>query len=248
MSHDLRRKRFAMSSSSPSQPVPPTESAVRVVELTKAYGPASAPVRALRGISTEIRRGERIALLGKSGSGKSTLLNILAGLDRPSSGAVWIDGRDLSRMSGNELAQYRLVMVCIIFQAYHLIPSRTAQQNVELPMMFAGVPPGQRRDAARRALEAVGLGHRLNHRPGELSGGESQRVAIARALVNQPQILLADEPTGNLDTVTAKEIIALLTAYLEEHGTTFILVTHDDELARRCAHRIRWLQDGLLVS
>jgi ABC-type lipoprotein export system ATPase subunit len=228
-----------------------SQTVVRAVEVVKSYGPPSAAVHALRGVSAEIRQGERIALLGKSGSGKSTLLNLLGGLDRPTSGQVWlgdVDGRDLARMSAADLANYRLRSVGMIFQAYNLVPSRTALQNVELPMVFAGIPPRQRQKAARTALEAVGLAQRLHHRPSELSGGEHQRVAIARALINEPALLLADEPTGNLDTATAAEVMAILTEYLRDHGTTLILVTHDGDLARRCADRILRLRDGRLVS
>jgi ABC-type lipoprotein export system ATPase subunit len=227
---------------------PAADAVVRVLDVVKTYGTHPPLVHALRSVSTAIRQGERIALLGKSGSGKSTLLNILGGLDRPTSGRIWVSGRDLSEMSAGELARYRLATVGMIFQAYNLIPSRTAQENVELPMIFAGVPPNERRAAARRSLEEVGLGHRLDHRPSELSGGECQRVAIARALVNRPKILLADEPTGNLDTATTDEVVALLTTYLQTQGTTLVLVTHDADLARRCANRILRMQDGQLVD
>jgi ABC-type lipoprotein export system ATPase subunit len=221
---------------------------VRAVEVVKCYGTAATAVHALRGASLTIRRGEKVGLLGKSGSGKSTLLNLLGGLDQPTSGSLEVDGHDLSRMSANELARYRLLTVGMIFQSYNLIPSRTALQNVELPMIFGGRSPRQRRDAACRALEAVGLGQRLHHRPSELSGGEQQRVAIARALVNQPEILLADEPTGNLDSDTANEIIDVLNAHLRDHRTTLLMVTHDEELARRCADRILRMKDGQVVS
>jgi predicted ABC-type transport system involved in lysophospholipase L1 biosynthesis ATPase subunit len=227
---------------------PPDETAVRAINVAKSYGTAATVVHALRGVSLEVRRGEHVALLGKSGSGKSTLLHILAGLDQPTSGEVWLAGRELSRMTPGDLARYRLKKVGMIFQAFNLILSRSAWQNVELPMIFAGVPPRQRREAAREALKAVGLGARLDHRPTELSGGEQQRVAIARALVNRPQILLADEPTGNLDSDTAAVILELLTAHLREHGTTFILVTHDEDLAHRCAERIFRMKDGTMVN
>jgi predicted ABC-type transport system involved in lysophospholipase L1 biosynthesis ATPase subunit len=219
---------------------------VRVVEVTKSYGPPSALVQALRGVSLEVRRGEKVALLGKSGSGKSTLLNLLGGLDRPTAGRVEVAGRDLGRLSGDELARHRLTTVGMIFQSFNLVPSRTALQNVELPLLFAGAAPAARRKAAARALEAVGLGRRLHHRPAELSGGEGQRVAIARALVNSPQVLLADEPTGNLDSATAGEVLEVLMAHLRAHGTTLLLVTHDEELARRHADRVVWLKDGHL--
>jgi predicted ABC-type transport system involved in lysophospholipase L1 biosynthesis ATPase subunit len=218
------------------------------VDLSKSYGNAASLVHALRGVSLAVRRGERIALLGKSGCGKSTLLHILGGLDRPTTGAVWLAGRELARMTPGDMARYRLKKVGMIFQAFNLIPSRTAWQNVELPMIFAGAPPRARRADARQALEEVGLGHRLNHRPTELSGGEQQRVAIARALVNSPQILLADEPTGNLDSETAATILDLLLAHLRSHRTTLVLVTHDEDLARRCADRIVQMKDGQLLA
>ena len=222
--------------------------AVRADEVVKSYGSATSAVVALRGVSLDVRRGERVALLGKSGSGKSTLLNLIGGLDRPTSGRIEVGGADLARMTGDQLALHRLTTVGMIFQAYNLIPSRTALENVELPMVLAGVVPAERRAAATAALEAVGLGARLGHRPMELSGGEHQRVAIARALVNHPEILLADEPTGNLDSATAGEIMALLLNHLEREGTTLIMVTHDEELARQAADRIVRLKDGQILS
>lgn len=222
--------------------------AIRTVDLSRFYGPSSAIVHALRGVSIEIGCGERVALLGKSGSGKSTLLNLLGGLDRPTSGQVLVDGLDLARLSARHLARYRLITVGMIFQSFNLIPNRTALQNVELPLVLAGVSRARRRSVAAAALEAVGLGNRLHHRPSELSGGECQRAAIARSLVNNPRILLADEPTGNLDSVTAAEVIAVLNDHLNRLGATLLLVTHDEELAGRCAARILRLQDGHLVS
>jgi ABC-type lipoprotein export system ATPase subunit len=221
--------------------------AVRATDVVRSYGAASAPVLALRGVSLAIRRGERVACLGKSGSGKSTLMNLLGGLDRPSAGTIWAAGCDLARLSANELAQYRLARVGMIFQAYNLVPSRTALQNVELPLIFAGRPPRERRRSAQNALEAVGLGQRLGQRPNELSGGEQQRVAIARALVNQPDLLLADEPTGNLDTETAREVAGLLLDHCRRYGTTLFLVTHDEELARQCAQRVLHMRDGQII-
>ena len=229
-----------------SQSLPDNEVLVRAVALTRSYGPAGAAVHALRGVSLEVKRGERVALLGKSGSGKSTLLNVLGGLDRPTSGNVAVGGWDLSAMRADELARYRLATVGMIFQSFNLIGSRTALQNVELPMLFAAVPPARRRAAAAAALGAVGLGQRLHHRPNELSGGEMQRVAIARALVNDPVLVLADEPTGNLDSATAAEIMDLLGGPLSRRGATLVLVTHEEDLARRCADRIVWLKDGQL--
>jgi predicted ABC-type transport system involved in lysophospholipase L1 biosynthesis ATPase subunit len=236
-----------MTAAVPPLPADP-DALVRTVDLTKTYGRPTAPVQALRGVSLQIRRGERVALLGKSGSGKSTLLNLLGGLDRPSAGTIEVAGRDLARLRPRELARHRLTTVGMIFQSFNLIPSRTAMDNVVLPLVFAGRAPRERSATARRALVAVGLGDRLDHRPGELSGGEQQRVAVARALVNNPEVLLADEPTGNLDSATSAEILALLTEHVRAHGTTLILVTHDEELARRCTDRIVRLQDGRLLA
>jgi ABC-type lipoprotein export system ATPase subunit len=222
--------------------------AVRVEDVTKIYGAPRAGVSALCGVSLEVRRGERVALLGKSGSGKSTLLNLIGGLDRPTSGRIEAGGKDLAAMTGNELASFRLTTVGMIFQAYNLIISRTALENVELPMILAGRDRTDRRRAARESLEAVGLGQRVGHRPYELSGGELQRVAIARALVNRPLVLLADEPTGNLDSATSGEVVALLLDEVSRAGTTLIMVTHDEELARNTADRIVFLKDGRVVA
>jgi ABC-type lipoprotein export system ATPase subunit len=222
--------------------------AARTVNLTKAYGKADAAVYALRDVSLEIRRGERVALLGKSGSGKSTLLNLLGGVDRPTAGNLEVAGRELDRLSSRGLARFRSAAVGLIFQSFNLVPSRSALQNVELPMIFAGLSRMNRRIEARRALEAVGLAERLDHRPAQLSGGENQRVAIARALVNRPEVLLADEPTGNLDSATAREVMALITDHLQKSGATLILVTHDEELAATCTDRVVRLKDGRLTS
>ena len=210
----------------------PSSPAVRVTELVKEWASGPTQVAALRGVSLEIRRGERVALLGKSGSGKSTLLNLLGGLDRPTAGSIQVHGRELAdarqRPGPLPFADYRHGLPVVSSDRLAL-----ALANVELPLVFAGVPTRQRRDQARQALEAVGLGHRLEHRPTELSGGEQQRVAIARALVNRPGLLLADEPTGNLDSDSAAAVMAILGAHLREHGATLVLVTHDEELARR---------------
>jgi ABC-type lipoprotein export system ATPase subunit len=221
---------------------------VGVSELIKAYGSSASPVYALRGVTFDVARGERIALLGKSGSGKSTLLNLLGGLDRPTSGRLRVGGLDIDRLSQRELARFRSATVGIIFQSFNLILSRTALENVELPMIFAGRHPRERRALATQALQAVGLGERLHHRPAELSGGENQRVAVARALVNRPEIVLADEPTGNLDSTTAQEVIGLILDHVGRHGATLILVTHDEELAGTCTDRVIRLKDGRLVS
>jgi putative ABC transport system ATP-binding protein len=223
------------------------ENSIQAIDVAKVYGAASAPVHALRGVSFSVQSGERIALLGKSGSGKSTLLNLLGGLDRPSAGRIWVNGRDLADLNANERAEHRLKSVGMVFQSYQLIPTRTALQNVELPMTFAGVGRGSRRAAARRMLDAVGLGHRCHHRPNQLSGGEKQRVALARALVNEPAVLLADEPTGNLDSATAGEIIDVLAQNVARNHMTLVIVTHDEELAGSLAQRVLRLQDGQLV-
>jgi predicted ABC-type transport system involved in lysophospholipase L1 biosynthesis ATPase subunit len=231
-----------------SLPSTASDPAIRAVELARTYGHPTAPVHALRGVTFSIRTGERVALLGKSGSGKSTLLNLLGGLDEPSSGTVAVCGRELTRLGPRELARHRLETVGMIFQSFNLIPSRTALENVVLPLVFAGRPPRQRRESARRSLEAVGLGARLDHRPSELSGGEQQRVAVARALVNDPAVLLADEPTGNLDSATAEEVMALLDGHVRARGTTLVLITHDEELAHRHTDRVLRLQDGRLIG
>ncbi len=222
--------------------------AIRALEVSKAYGSKDALVEALRGFSIEVAGGERVALLGKSGSGKSTLLNLLGGLDRPSSGRLCVGGRDLDQLSGREMARFRSTTVGIIFQSFNLIASRSAIENVELPMVFAGRSRRDRLAAARGALEAVGLGARLNHRPAQMSGGESQRVAVARALVNRPRVVLADEPTGNLDSQTARQVMALILDHVREHAATLVLVTHDEELAASCTDRVVRLVDGRIAA
>jgi predicted ABC-type transport system involved in lysophospholipase L1 biosynthesis ATPase subunit len=216
--------------------------------VAKTYETAAAPVQALRDVTLAIDRGERVALLGKSGSGKSTLLQLLGGLDRPTAGRITVGEHDLAALSATGVAAYRQRTVGMIFQAFHLIASRTALENVELPLVFAGRPPKERRAAARAALEGVGLSHRLTHHPAELSGGERQRVAIARALVNRPALLLADEPTGNLDTVTAAEVMSQVLDQVRATGMTLVLVTHDEELAGRASDRIIHLADGVLEN
>jgi predicted ABC-type transport system involved in lysophospholipase L1 biosynthesis ATPase subunit len=215
---------------------------VRTSDLHKSYGSVSV----LRGVTLDVAAGERVSVLGKSGSGKSTLLHLLGGLDVPTSGEVMVAGRDLGRISRNERADFRLSTVGIIFQAFHLVPNRSAVENVELPMTFAAVPHGQRRKQATAALEAVGLGHRLKHRPAELSGGERQRVAVARALVNRPRLLLADEPTGNLDSATGTDVMDEILRHVKAIGAALVLVTHDEELAARSSDRVLHMQDGVL--
>ena len=228
-----------------SHPSPPLS--VQLQNVEKWYGLPSARISALRGVSLNINQGERVAILGRSGSGKSTLLNLIAGLDRPSAGNISVQGKNLAPLPSDALAAFRLSTVGMVFQAYHLIPSRTALENVALPLIFAGRPKRDRIAAARRSLEEIGLGDRLSHLPGELSGGERQRVAIARALVNHPPVLLADEPTGNLDTTTASQVIAWLLDHLQDRQTTLLLVTHDEELARRLADRVVRMQDGQIA-
>jgi putative ABC transport system ATP-binding protein len=205
-------------------------------------------IRAVDGITLDIARGEFVALLGQSGSGKSTLLNLLAGLDRPSSGSVLVNDRDLAAMSSEELARYRRNDVGMVFQSFHLIPSMTITENVELPMRFAEVERDERAQRVRESLERVGLGQRMTHRPSELSGGEQQRVSLARALANRPSILLADEPTGNLDSRTGEDILKLICDLSRSLGMTVVMVTHERALAERFAQRLIFLGDGKLLS
>jgi putative ABC transport system ATP-binding protein len=226
---------------------------VRTVGLTRRYKMGDAFVDALRGVDLIIARGEFVALVGPSGSGKSTVLNLIGGLDRPTSGQVWINGIELSASDERTLTRHRRQQVGFVFQSFNLLPRLTAEENVALPLMFSGVPEKERRARARALLEQVGLGPRLTHRPTQLSGGEQQRVAIARALVGQPALLLADEPTGNLDTTTGAEIMALLKELNQDQrsarspdrrrGLTLLVVTHDPEVAA-FADRIVKLRDG----
>jgi putative ABC transport system ATP-binding protein len=222
--------------------------AVSARDLTREYRMGETLIRAVNGISLHIESGEFVALLGASGSGKSTLLNLIAGLDRPTSGSMTVNGRDVAQMSAEELARYRRFTVGMVFQAFNLIPSMTLLENVELPMRFAEVDRAERAVRAREALERVGLSARVTHRPVELSGGEQQRASIARALVNRPTLLLADEPTGNLDSRTGEEIMNYLREYHDSQGLTVLLVTHERALADRYAQRILTLADGRLVD
>jgi putative ABC transport system ATP-binding protein len=205
-------------------------------------------IRAVDGISLSIAAGEFVALLGQSGSGKSTLLNLLAGLDTATSGSVLVQGRDLAKMSSEDLARYRRNDVGMVFQAFHLISSMTIMENVELPMRFAEVERTERATRVRESLERVGLGKRMQHRPSELSGGEQQRVSIARALANRPSLLLADEPTGNLDSRTGEDILNLIRDLSLSMGMTVVMVTHERALAERFAQRLIFLGDGKLLS
>jgi ABC-type lipoprotein export system ATPase subunit len=225
-----------------------TAPAVQTSDVCRNYPMGGGLIRAVDGISLTVERGEFVALLGQSGSGKSTLLNLLAGLDRPSSGSVLVQGRDLAKMSSEELAAYRRNDVGMVFQAFHLIPSMTITENVELPMRFAEVDRAERGQRVRESLERVGLGNRLEHRPSELSGGEQQRVSLARALANRPSLLLADEPTGNLDSRTGEDILNLIRDLSLSLGMTVVMVTHERGLAERFAQRLIFLGDGKLLS
>lgn len=223
--------------------------AIRAERVSRQYRMGEAVIRAVNEISLDVGAGEFLALLGASGSGKSTLLNLMAGLDRPSSGAILALGRDLAAMSSEELAAHRNRTVGMVFQSFQLLSRMTLEENVELPLRLAEVPRGERPERVREALQRVGLSARTRHRPTELSGGEQQRAAIARALVNQPQILLADEPTGNLDSKTGEEIMSLIAAIHRPPtgpGRTIIMVTHERQLAERYADRIVTLSDGAI--
>ena len=222
--------------------------AIRVEELFRHYRMGETVIRAVDGVSLAVRAGEFVALLGSSGSGKSSVLNLIAGLDRPTSGSVIVHERNLAQLSREELAQYRLHTVGMVFQSFNLIASMTVAENVELPMRFAEVERGKRASLAHEALTRVGLQARMNHRPSELSGGEQQRAALARALINRPRLLLADEPTGNLDSRTGTEIMNMVREFNQELGMTVVMVTHERALAERYAGRMIFLADGKVVS
>src|SRR5208283_3233378 len=222
--------------------------AVRIENLCRHYRMGETLIRAVDGVSVEIRAGEFVALLGSSGSGKSSVLNLIAGLDRPTSGSVVVQDRDLAKLSREELAKYRLHVVGMVFQSFNLIPTMTLSENVELPLRFAEVDRHQRQARAQEALERVGLRQRMKHRPSELSGGEQQRAALARALINRPQLLLADEPTGNLDSHTGTEIMNMVREFNQQLGMTVVMVTHERALAERYAQRLIFLADGKLVG
>lgn len=224
-----------------------TQPVVQVKDITKVYKMGTVEVRALCGVTFDICPGEVVAITGPSGSGKSTLMNILGCLDRPTAGEYILDNEPVARMDDNRLANVRNRKVGFIFQSFNLLPRKTALSNVELPMRYAGLSSRERLQRAREALEAVGLSQRITHRPNELSGGQQQRVAIARALVNNPAIIMADEPTGNLDTKSGKEIMELLLRLNHERGVILIIVTHDPMIAQQ-TQRVLHMLDGELVS
>jgi putative ABC transport system ATP-binding protein len=222
------------------------ENVIKLVDVTKIYRMGTVEVQALRGVTFNIRRGEILSIMGPSGSGKSTLMNILGCLDHPTSGEYYLDGEAVAGLRDDQLAGIRNRKVGFIFQSFNLLPRSSALANVELPMRYAGAVKG-RVERAHKALEAVGLADRVRHRPNELSGGQQQRVAIARALVNDPAIIMADEPTGNLDSKSGREIMELILRLNRENGTTVIIVTHDPVVAAQTQRIIR-LMDGLLVE
>lgn len=222
------------------------EEVIRLIGITRHYKVGTEVVKALRGIDLEIKRNEYVALMGPSGSGKSTLMNLIGCLDTPTSGSYWLNGKDVSGLNDNELAEIRNKEIGFIFQTFNLLPRSTALENVMLPLVYAGINKAGRKEMAEKVLADVQLADRMLHKPNELSGGQRQRVAIARALVNQPSILLADEPTGNLDSKTSIEIMALLEE-IHKKGNTIILVTHEEDIAKH-AHRIVRLRDGQIET
>jgi len=228
--------------------MPDTQPAVQLDHISRYYQMGETSVRAVDDVSLYVARGEYLALLGSSGSGKSTLLNLMAGLDRPTSGAILANGENLATLSPLALARYRRNTIGMIFQSFNLLPRMTLEENVELPLRLAEVERFERAGRVREALERVRLTHRVGHRPAELSGGEQQRVAIARALVNRPKILLADEPTGNLDSATGEAILSLLRDLQTQLGMTIVMVTHERPLAERYADRLATMGDGKLLG
>jgi len=226
--------------------VPSKEWVIVTREITREYDMGGEVVRALRGVNLAVRRNEYVAIMGPSGSGKSTLMNLIGCLDTPNAGEYWLNGQMVSTMRDDDLARVRNKEIGFVFQTFNLLPRATALHNVELPLVYAGVSSAERKQRANDALASVGLGNRVHHRPNELSGGQRQRVAIARALVNRPSILLADEPTGNLDSSTSEEIMKVF-AQLAESGQTVIMVTHEPDIAAH-ARRVVVLRDGLIAS
>ncbi len=219
-----------------------TDVLIRTVDLWKTYEMGDELIHALSGVTFEIRKNEYVAIIGPSGSGKSTLMNLIGCLDTPSKGEYWLNGKNVAQMDDDELAMIRNREIGFVFQTFNLLPRATALHNVELPLIYNGTPAATRIEMARKALESVELGNRMGHKPNELSGGQRQRVAIARALVNRPSIILADEPTGNLDSKTSEEIMQLFES-LHARGNTIILVTHEPDIAAH-AHRVISIRDG----
>ncbi len=224
-----------------------SEPIIRTIGLTREYVMGSEVVRALRGVDLAIDRNDYVAIMGPSGSGKSTMMNLIGCLDTPTAGQYWLNGVEVSKMSEDELARVRNREIGFVFQTFNLLPRATALHNVELPLVYTGVSAKERRDRAAVALQSVGLGDRMTHRPNELSGGQRQRVAIARALVTEPSIILADEPTGNLDSQTSEEIMRLFAELHEHRGQTVVMVTHEFDIAEHAA-RVVTLHDGLVSS
>ena len=218
---------------------------ITIKDMCKIYNPGENEVRALDHVNLTIDRGEYVAIIGHSGSGKSTLMNMLGCLDVPTSGSYYLNGQDVSRMTDDELSDIRNVEIGFIFQGFNLIANLTAIENVELPLIYRGVPKAKRRELSVAGLKKVGLAHRMNHKPRQMSGGQQQRVAIARAIAAEPPVILADEPTGNLDSASTKEIIAIL-EQLHDSGRTVVIITHDDEIAEQAARRVR-IKDGRVV-
>jgi putative ABC transport system ATP-binding protein len=224
-----------------------TTAALEALDVSRSYQLDGVAVEALRGVSVRIDPGDYVAVVGPSGSGKSTLMHLLGGLDRPSGGVLRVDGRDVSTLSDEALAGLRNAAIGFVFQSFQLLARTTAVDNVALPLVYRGASRGERRRRAVAALESVGLGHRLGHRPNQLSGGEQQRVAIARALVGEPRVVLADEPTGNLDTASGAEVLAILERLNADSGTAVVVVTHDRDVAARARRRV-YVRDGRLVD
>jgi putative ABC transport system ATP-binding protein len=220
---------------------------IKTVGLSREYQMGAEIVRALRGVDLEVARNDYLAIMGPSGSGKSTMMNLIGCLDTPTAGQYWLNGLEVSKMSDDQLARVRNKEIGFVFQTFNLLPRATSLHNVELPLIYSGLAARERRERAAAALESVGLGDRMTHKPNELSGGQRQRVAIARALVTEPSIILADEPTGNLDSTTSEEIMRVFSQLHEHRGQTIIMVTHEHDIAQH-AHRVVTLHDGLVSS